>query len=198
MTGATVLSLAGVVACSQGPSQSGRGSGADPHTGNIELKIASVPNNVSCIEIDTSDYASPQKLVDATPGQPIIVAISPIQPGWVYLTGRAYSLSCETFRGISPPSYPDDGSTAFSDDAGPSNPETWVAEGTSVFVASGQTTVADLRFHQLGGLDVSVEWCDDGDGGTCDDAGEDAGEDADAGQEPPPDGGVFPPLPNAG
>jgi len=150
------------VACSQGSGSSGSGAGFNERTGSISLKLASVPSDVLCIELDTSDWMSPQTFVSTAPGAPLSIAISPITPGWIDLYGRAYRVDCNTVRygggGIPGPGS-DGGSAAASEIS-------WIADPIWLQVIAGGPTEADLRFHQLGALDVNVDWSNcDPDGG---------------------------------
>jgi hypothetical protein len=140
--------------CSSSPS--GDTAKLPEHLGGVIMRLSSVPTDVQCVEIDTSDYRTNQVRVDVTPGQSATITLAPLNPGEVYLWGNAYNQPCATL-----------GYGSF--DGGyvpPTSDVTWVADSTPVFIVSGQYTNADLHFHQLGGANVTIDWdtCDGGGG----------------------------------
>jgi hypothetical protein len=188
------LGLAAVVAgsltagCSG--ASGGRGGTAQTlpeNTGAIVAQLVDVPSDVLCVDISTSDYQyTPEVRVDVVPGSSTTVQVGPLAPGYVALSGRAYDVPCymAPYGGsvypYPPYAYPvgygvsgggsSSGPVAVAEDAGvpaydagPTYP-TWVADYTSVNVTAGQVSQAELRFHQLGSVDVNVTFdnCDPG------------------------------------
>jgi hypothetical protein len=158
-----LVALAAVVACSQGGG--GSTSTLGEHTGGVTLKFTSIPADVHCVEVDTSDYGTPRVRVDVAPSTQANVAIAPLKPGDVYLWGTAYNESCEALA-----SGGDGGS-----EGGAYSNVSWTANGTDVQVYPGTYTQAELTFHQLGGVDVGVNFdncIDGGSGSNCADGGD--------------------------
>ena len=170
---AAVAAGGSFLACSGGSNASGPPPLGE-HTGGIVMKLTDVPNDVQCVELDTSDYRNPQVRVDVTPGSTATIPIAPLDPGYVWLSGQAYGQSCESLNyGYG--------------DAGVGD-VTWVADGVSVNIIAGQYTQTDMHFHQLGGASVNVQW------DTCDAGGSfyNCGGGDDAGPPPPPDASCPP------
>jgi hypothetical protein len=165
------------------------------------VAAVSAPKNVMCIEINVSDYGegmtgygSTTSYTDVTPGSTTTIQVGPLSPGYVELWGDAYDVPCSTIEygiiygsssGPIPVGVGSSGAvadaTAFSD-GGVVNP-TWEADYTEVLVSPGAPTVATLSFHQLGSLNLGVDfqncdpnsdeyqpWCYDA-GGVAEDGG---------------------------
>jgi hypothetical protein len=175
------------------------------HTGGMVMEITSVPSDVQCVEINTSDYRTSQVRVDVTPGTTATVPVAPLDPGVIYVWGQAYDVPCESLGYGYPtptPYYPDAG-LGYAD-SGPQTPAshvTWLADSIPVTIFSGQYTNADLHFHQLGGANVTIDWdsCDGG-GGNFYYCGGDGGPPIGPDGGPPvgPDGGPPPIGPDGG
>ena len=136
---------AAVVGCS--------GSGGKEHdpsaekTGTIVAFLTDVPDDVQCVDISTSDYQfNPEVRTDVTPGSDKVIRISPLATGFIELSGKAYNVPC---------SQAPYGNYYGGYDSGLA-PPTWVADYTEAQVTAGETTQVELRFHQLGSLDVNV------------------------------------------
>ena len=136
---ATVASSS--VGCSSNPGESeeplAEGMGA------VVANIPIVPSSVRCIEISTSDYRVYNLRTDVTPGQEAHIRLAPLQPGYLYLSGTAYSTPCSGIYGA------DGGSAA-----------TWQADYTYVTIQAGTTTNANLLFRKLADLNVDVQFQD--------------------------------------
>jgi len=146
-------------------------------TGAIVAAITTVPDDVRCVEIYTSDSRSSFVRADVTPGASATIRIAPLSPGFIYLSGAAYAQSCFSDAG-------------FGSDAGVGTTQTWEADPTYAYVEAGRSNEAQLNFHRFASLNVDVNFdepcCNEGtaDGGApcgCLDAGLDSGPHADAG-----------------
>jgi len=129
------------------------------------MKLSGTPSDVLCVEIDTSDFPTPQVRVDVTAGGSETITISPLDPGDGWLSGQAYNQPCEA-------------PYSFSADGGVTGASvTWVADQAMVSIVADQDTQAELAFHQLGGADVTVTFntCDGGGGDFYYCGGEEAG-----------------------
>lgn len=133
-----------VTACSQGEGSAPRGGEGDfdETTGALVAHLRRVPDDVRCIEINTSDWRVSQRTFDVLPGSEATLKIAPLLPGYVSFQGAAFSKTCaERWWG-------DDGGTT----------QTWVADYTSAYVTAGQSTPVSMTFRRLGSADVSVDF----------------------------------------
>jgi len=174
---AAVAAGASFLACSAGSSSAPSAPVLGAHVGGIEMKLANIPADIQCVELDTSDVRTPQVRVDVSPGTSVTIPVAPLDPGYVWLSGEAYDQSCES---LAYGGYDDGGVTTQGD-------VTWVADGVSLDIIAGQYTQTDLHFHQLGGATVNIEWdtCDGGGGNFYYCGGEDGGPPADDASPPP-------------
>jgi hypothetical protein len=147
---------AGCTATVDGPSA---GTHVSQSTGALVASLIDIPSDVLCVDISTSDYQyTPDVRVDVVPGTTNSVTVSPLAPGYISLSGVAYDVPCseapssQYYYGYYDNVYAVDGGAY---DAGRILP-TWVADSTSTTVVAGETTPVELRFHQLGGLNVNV------------------------------------------
>lgn len=149
----------GSAACSQSAPAGGGGEGTfDDSTGALVAHMKKIPEDVRCIEIQTSDWHASQVRVDVEPGTEATLRIAPLAPGYVSFWGTAYGVPCWDIWG----------------DGGPASNETWNADYASAYVTAGQATPVTLTFRHLGSADVSVDFdtgtgCDGGlreDGGS--------------------------------
>jgi hypothetical protein len=54
--------------------------------------LTDVPRDVQCVDISTSDYQyNPDVRVDVTPGSDKLIRISPLTPGSIVVTGKAFN-----------------------------------------------------------------------------------------------------------
>lgn len=194
--------LGALSACSGAPATDSAKVGSGEKTGMIVAAITA-PSDVMCVQINVMDYGSGMNgfgsttsYTDVTPGASATIEIGPLSPGYVYLTGDAYNVPCSTIEYpwigiggssggggsgpvpiVGPSSGPGIPAPGIGD-AGVLNP-TWEADATQVLVVPGVATAATLSFHQLGSLDLSVNfqncdpnsqsyqpWCYLDDGGT--------------------------------
>ncbi len=136
---------ASVVGCSGG---NGAGTASSERTGTIIAMLTDVPDDVQCVDISTSDYQfNPEVRVDVTPGTDKTIRISPLAIGFIELSGRAYNVPC---------SQAPSGNYYYGGYDSGVLPPSWVADYTEAQVTAGETTQVELRFHQLGSLDVNV------------------------------------------
>jgi hypothetical protein len=140
------------------------GGGEEPlpeGTGAIVAALSNVPNDVRCVDVQTSSPQVPLVRTDVTPGAAATVRIAPLFPGSILLSGTAYDEPCSSIG--------QDGSFPSA---------TWQAQPTTVFVEAGRTTHAQLKFYRGTELQVEIEFvdpscaCDAGPGGN---TGGDAG-----------------------
>ena len=163
------------------------------NTGGAILKVEDAPSDVLCVEIDTSDYRTPQVRVDVTPGSSTVIPVAPLNPGTVYLWGQAYDQPCELLGG--PIGIPAADAGVVEGDGGAGSSVTWEAQETAVNIVPGQYADVTLPFFQLGGANVNVTFnsCDSNGGSFyfCEDGGPPPPV-ADAGppDEGPPDSGI--------
>jgi len=165
----------GTAACSQGPSPSHDGEGTfDDTTGALVAHLKRIPDDVRCIEIQTSDWRRSQVQIDVEPGTEATIRIAPLQPNFISFSGVAYGVRCWDIWG---------------GDGGAYANQTWVADSAYTTIHSGRATPVTLTFRKLGSADVSVDFADP----TACDAGPGWGADA-ASCPPPPwaDAGVYP------
>jgi hypothetical protein len=156
---------ASIFGCS-GTGGSGKQGPSAENTGTIVAMLIDVPGDVRCVDILTSDYQyTPEVRTDVTPGSDQTILISPVATGFINLNGRAYNVPCSQ----APSNYYYYGGY----DSGAIQPS-WVADSTSAEVGAGQTTQVNLRFHQLGSLDVSVTFDNCSEEGGCGDGAADA------------------------
>lgn len=158
------------VGCSQGPSSSHDDEGAfDSTTGALVAHLKRIPDDVRCIEIQTSDWHQYRVLTDVEPGNEATIRIAPLAPGYIYFSGAAYSVPC--------------GQIYSGDGGGSWGYQTWIADSANAYVQPGAATPITMTFRRLGGADISVDF-DDGTPG------------CDAGPAWGPDGGpLCPPMP---
>src|SRR5688572_6768051 len=110
-----VLGAAGLAACG---SEGGQGDEQLPEgMGAIVAALSSVPDDVRCVEIHTSDWRNPVVQANVTPGSSAIIRIAPLSAGYVTLSGQAFEEPCGMFG-------PDAWMLT----------QTWEAEPTSAFV----------------------------------------------------------------
>ena len=159
----------GAAACSQGQSPSHDGDGTfDESSGALVAHLKRIPDDVRCIEIQTSDWRRSQVQIDVQPGGEANIQIAPLQPGYISFWGVAYKVRCWEI---------------WSGDGGSYGNQSWIADYASAYVQSGRATPVTLTFRKLGSADVSVDFADpsDCDGGFCPPS-----------PPPWPDGGVSP------
>jgi hypothetical protein len=145
-----VIALGGA-ACSQGGSASHGDDGTfDDTAGALVAHLKRIPENVRCVEIQTSDWRQWQVLTDVQPGSEATIRIAPLLPGYLYFSGAAYDVPCWQI---------------YSSEGGPWNHQTWIADNANVYVQSGNATPVTITFRRLGSADVSVDFAD---GPNCD------------------------------
>jgi hypothetical protein len=138
---ATIVTVASLVGCSSNP-----GASEEPLAegmGAVVANVPVVPSDVRCIEVNTSDYRVYNVRTDVTPGQEAHLRLAPLQPGYMYLSGTAYSRPCADI-------YASDGGSA----------ATWQADYIYVTIQAGTTTNANLVFRKLADLNVDVQFQD--------------------------------------
>jgi hypothetical protein len=173
--------LGALAACSGSIEPGSHGNEELPEgMGALESKILSVPADVRCVVVQSSDYRASYTRVDVTPGESATIRLAPLAPGWIYLYGEAYDLPCSALDYPYPPPSVDagpdaEGTTGGSTTGGwtggttsgstggttggwqPPRP-TWQADSVNAFVQPGQTASARLVFRRLGGIDVSIDF----------------------------------------
>jgi hypothetical protein len=105
---------------------------------------------------------------DVQPGGSAEITLAPLDPGGISLWGTAYSVPCWQvgYGGSSSGggSGTSGGTSGGAVDAGAGFPAsngnyaTWAADAIYVSVVPGQTTPAELHFHQFGAVDVTVDF----------------------------------------
>lgn len=153
-----VIGASSTVACG---SSDNKDESLPEGTGAVVAAISTVPDDVQCVEIMTSDWRSPYVRTDVSPGSSATIRIVPLSPGHVVLWGAAYAEPCMFF----------DAGVGIDGGHAGTLTQTWEATPVGTIVASGHTNHVQLTFRRFGSLDVEVDFeepcCDPGavDGG---------------------------------
>jgi hypothetical protein len=137
------------VGCSQGASSSQGGEGSfGESTGALVAHLKRIPDDVRCIEIQTSDWHQYRVITDVEPGTEATIRIAPLTPGYVSFWGAAYRVPCWQI---------------YETKGGAWGNQSWIADNANAYVQPGAATPITLTFRRLGSADISVDF-DDGTG----------------------------------
>ena len=142
---AAVAMVGALPACSSAEESKPQDSFAQG-SGELVATLTTVPNDVHCLQLQTSVWNLSQLNFDVTPGTTQTVRVGPLPAGTVFVSGIAYSKTCaEAFYEY----------------------QSWTADQVQATVETGRVTPLTLTFKRLGRVDISIDFeeCDSTDGG---------------------------------